>query len=125
MTDLSSVMPALFRGPRRSDFSGMMDREPCVDILANGFNGALYTGVTPNLIGRIMQHRDGKFDGLTRRYDIKRLVRYEIGDTVEVAIATEKRIKKWRRQWKMNAIERDDPHRDDLAVAFGLPPLKR
>ena len=101
----------------------MRERAPCVYILASAFNGRLYVGVTSNLVGRLMQHREGTFDGFTKRWNIKRLVWYEMGDTMEVVIASEKRIKKWRRDWKMNLIERDNPHWDDLAVALGLTPL--
>ncbi|TPG21068.1 GIY-YIG nuclease family protein [Sphingomonas koreensis] len=101
----------------------MRERQPCVYLLASGFNGALYTGVTSNLVGRITQHRDGTFDGFTKRYGIKRLVWFEMIDTMESAITAEKRIKRWRRDWKKNLIERDNPDWRDLAVALGLPPL--
>ena len=116
-------MPDLFRHPPFGILYGIREREPCVYMLASGFNGRLYTGVTSNLIGRIMQHRDETFDGFTKRYDVKRLVWYEVGDTMEAVIAAEKRIKKWLRDWKQNLIERDDPRWDDLAVALGLDPL--
>ncbi|MFA6117869.1 MAG: GIY-YIG nuclease family protein [Sphingomonas sp.] len=117
-------MPDLFRHPPLGTIYGMREREPCVYILASEFNGRLYTGVTSNLIGRIMQHRDGTFDGFTKRYNIKRLVWYEVGDTMEIVIATEKRIKGWCRDWKKNLIERDNPKWDDLAVALDLDPLR-
>jgi putative endonuclease len=52
----------------------MRERQPCVYILANRFYGALYTGVTSNLVGRVMQHRDGAFDGQTKTHGIKLLV---------------------------------------------------
>jgi putative endonuclease len=99
------------------------DREACVYMLASQFNGRLYVGVTSNLVGRIMQHRAGTFDGFTKRWNIKCLVWYEAADTMDVVIASEKRIKKWHRDWKKNLIERDNPHWDDLAMALGLPPL--
>ena len=101
----------------------MLERNPYVYILASGFNGTLYTGVTSNLIGRVMQHRAGTFDGFTKRHGIKRLVWYETADTMETVIASEKRIKKWPRDWKKNLIERDNPDWRDLAVGLGLPPL--
>jgi len=101
----------------------MRERQPCVYMLASGFNGTLYTGVTSNLVGRIMQHRDGTYEGFTSRYGIVRLVWFEIAETMADAIASEKRIKAWRRDWKKNLIERDNPDWDDLAVALGLPPL--
>lgn len=102
----------------------MRECQPCVYILASGFNGTLYVGVTSNLIGRIMQHRNGVFDGFTKRHAIDRLVWYEVADMMEAAIATEKRIKKWRREFKLNLIERANPHWTDLAVALGLPALR-
>ncbi|MEG3083305.1 GIY-YIG nuclease family protein [Sphingomonas sp. PB2P12] len=101
----------------------MRNRQPCVYILTNAYNGTLYVCVTSNLIGRILQHREGTFEGFTKRHGIIRLVWYEMADTMEAAIASEKRIKKWHRDWKMNLIERDNPHWDDLAVALGLEPL--
>ena len=101
----------------------MRERQPCVYILASAFLGTLYVGVTSNLIGRLMQHRDGAFDGFTRRYGVYRLVWFEMADTMEAAIITEKRIKKWRRDWKIALIERSNPTWDDLAVGLGLPPL--
>jgi putative endonuclease len=99
------------------------DRQPCVYILASAFLGTLYVGVTSNLIGRLMQHREGRFDGFTTRYGVLRLVWYEMADTMEAAIATEKRIKRWRRDWKIALIEQRNPRWEDLAVGLGLPPL--
>ena len=102
----------------------MIERIPCVYIMASGPNGRLYTGVTSNLIGRIAQHRAGTFDGHTRRYDITRLVYYEIAETMDAAILREKQLKRWRREWKRNIIERQNPEWNDLAVSLGLPLIK-
>jgi len=93
-------------------------------MLSNGFNGTIYTGVTSNLIGRIMQHRDGTFEGFTSHYGVVLLVWFDAAETMADAIASEKRIKAWRRDWKKNLIERDNPTWDDLAVGLGLPPLE-
>ena len=101
----------------------MREREPCVYILASGFNGTLYIGVTSNLIGRIMQHRAGTLGGFTKRHRVYRLVWFEIADTMDAAIIAEKRIKRWPRDYKKNLIERDNPFWDDLAIGLGLPPL--
>jgi len=101
----------------------MQERNPFVYIMASGFNGTLYVGATSNLIGRVMQHRDGTFEGFTKRYGVKRLVWFEAGDTMETVIAAEKRIKKWPRDYKKNLIERDNPKWEDLAVGLGLPAL--
>ena len=101
----------------------VIERIPCVYILASGYNGALYVGVTSNLLGRILQHRAGTFDGHTRKYGIKRLVYFEIADTMESAIAREKQLKRYWRDWKRNLIEQENPAWNDLAIGFGLPPL--
>jgi len=80
-------------------------------------------GVTSNLVSRIIQHRAGTFEGHTKRYSIHRLVYFEIADTMEAAIAREKQVKRYRRDWKRNLIERDNPAWNDLAVGLGLEPL--
>ncbi|MBB4837228.1 MULTISPECIES: GIY-YIG nuclease family protein [Sphingomonas] len=101
----------------------MIERTPCVYILANRYNGALYVGVTSNLLGRMMQHRDGTFDGHTKKYGIRRLVYFEVAETMDAAIAREKQLKRYRREWKRNLIERQNPEWNDLAVGLGLEPL--
>ncbi len=100
-----------------------MDRQPCVYILARSSHGTLYTGVTSDLLTRIYQHREGLADGHTRRYGIKRLVWFEVHDTMESAILREKRIKRWLRQWKYDLIHKENPAWRDLAEDFGFDPL--
>jgi len=73
----------------------MIERIPTVYILANQYNGATYVGVTSNLIGRILQHRAGTFDGHTKKYSIYSLVYFEVADTMESAIHREKQLKRW------------------------------
>ena len=99
--------------------------EPCVYLLANRYRGALYTGVTSDLLARIHQHREQAFAGFTSRYDVKRLVWFERHDDIEVAIRREKTIKRWPRQWKFNLIEEDNPDWRDLAVDLGFQPLRQ
>ena len=102
----------------------MREREPCVYMMASGYHGTIYVGVTAGLIGRVQQHRDGTFDGFTKRYNVKRLVWYDVADTMESVIAFEKKLKKWPRDWKCNLIERLNPEWNDLAVGLGWPPLE-
>jgi putative endonuclease len=97
--------------------------EPCVYLLANRYRGAIYTGVTSDLVGRIHQHREETFGGFTAEHAIKRLVWFEHQDDIEVAIRREKTIKRWRRQWKFNVIEEHNPDWRDLAEDLGFPPL--
>ena len=101
----------------------MRERKPCVYVLASGYNGTLYIGVTSDLIARVIQHRTGAFEGFTKRYHVFRLVYYEVADTMDAAIVREKQLKRYRREWKRNLIERENPTWDDLAVMFGLEPL--
>ena len=95
-----------------------------VYILASRRYGTLYTGVTSTLAARVVQHRDGLVPGFTRQYSVTRLVHVETFDDMRDAIVREKRIKEWKRDWKIELIERDNPMWDDLATALlGLPPM--
>lgn len=91
-----------------------MDRQACVYLLASGRNGTLYLGVTSNLVQRVWQHRTSAVDGFSARYCIHCLVWFELHDTMASAIAREKRIKKWRRAWKVDLIESANPYWRDL-----------
>ncbi len=98
--------------------------ESCVYLLANRYRGALYTGVTSDLLGRVYQHRNETFAGFTSRYDVKRLVWFEAHDDIEIAIRREKTVKRWPRQWKFNVIEEHNPNWRDLAIDFGFSSLE-
>ena len=91
-----------------------MQKPAYIYILASKKNGALYVGVTTDLVKRIHEHKTGAADGFTKDLSIKRLVYFEIFDDVSTAIAREKTLKKWRRQWKINLIEKDNPDWNDL-----------
>ncbi len=92
----------------------MRDKRPCVYILASGRNGTLYVGVTSDIARRAWEHRSNVADGFTRRHGVHRLVYAEFHDTREDAILREKRVKRWRRAWKLALIERDNPQWRDL-----------
>ena len=100
-----------------------MERQPCVYILARASHSTLYTGVTSALLGRIWQHREGVVRGFTKRYGIKRLVWFELHETMESAILREKQIKRWPRAWKYDLTHKDNPTWRDLAEDFGFEPL--
>ena len=85
-----------------------------VYILCNKRNGTLYTGVTSRIIKRIYEHKNKLVDGFTKKYNLHRLVWYEIHETAESAITREKRIKKWERKWKLELIEKENPGWNDL-----------
>ncbi|MBU0651078.1 GIY-YIG nuclease family protein [bacterium] len=94
-----------------------------VYILASKKNGTLYVGITSDLIKRVWQHKYKEIEGFTSQYNIDKLVYYEIFDDPENAINREKRIKKYKRIWKMNLIEANNPHWNDLYndLLSGLP----
>jgi putative endonuclease len=87
-----------------------------VYILASERNGTLYVGVTNDLIGRVAEHRDGAVPGFAKRHDIKLLVYFEEHGEIEEAIRREKRLKRWRRTWKLALIESRNPQWRDLWV---------
>lgn len=94
--------------------SVFMDGQPAVYIIASKRNGTLYIGVTSDLRKRIWEHREGFVDGFTKKYNVHRLVYYELFDDMYNAITREKRLKKWRRAWKIRLIEEKNPRWDDL-----------
>ena len=89
--------------------ASMRARIPCVYVLATAYYGTLYTGVTSNLVGRMIQHREGRFDGYTKEHGIKRLVYYEVADTIEAVIRREKQLKRYRREWKRLTVGVERP----------------
>lgn len=100
-----------------------MERNPAVYIMASGFHGTLYVGVTSDLIQRIWQHRTGALGGFTQRCGVKRLVWFEMHDDMEHAIAREKQLKNWTREWKIALIEEANSTWRDLAEDFGFERL--
>ena len=91
-----------------------MDKQPAVYILASKRNGTFYTGVTSDLVKRIWEHKNNLAEGFTKRYDVHQLVWYELHESMESAITREKRLKKWKRTWKLELIEKGNPYWRDL-----------
>ena len=89
-------------------------RQFYVYILAKHRHGALYVGVTNDLVRRVYEHREGKAPGFTRRHGIKQLVYFEQHTTAGMAIQREKNIKRWPRAWKIRTIEKMNPTWSDL-----------
>lgn len=85
-----------------------------VYILAKAKRSTFYTGVTNDLIRRVYEHKHGLADGFTKTHGIKTLVYYEIFDDPTNAIHREKIIKKWKRAYKYDAIEKMNPEWKDL-----------
>ena len=85
-----------------------------VYIMASKRNGTLYIGVTNEIINRVSQHKNGVVKGFTREYKVHDLVYYEETNSVEAAILREKQLKKWKREWKIELIEKKNPYWNDL-----------
>jgi len=85
-----------------------------VYILCSKRNGTLYVGVTSDLIKRVYEHKNKLVEGFTKKYNVDNLVWYEIHETAETAITREKQIKKWKRDWKLQLIEENNPDWKDL-----------
>jgi putative endonuclease len=98
----------------------MSEKQFCVYMLASGLGGTTYVGVTSRLMQRIFEHREGMVEGFTKRYSVHRLVWYEPHETAESAITREKQMKEWRRVWKVELIERENPNWVDLYPTLRL-----
>jgi len=85
-----------------------------VYILASKRNGTLYIGVTNNLLKRVYEHKNNFIDGFTKKYNVHNLVYYETAEDIISAITREKQMKKWRRQWKIELIEKENSEWEDL-----------
>ena len=91
-----------------------MDKTFYVYMLASERNGTLYIGVTSDLVKRIWEHREGLFEGFTKKYGVKHLVWFEVHTEAMAAIAREKQLKKWNRDWKIKMIQQGNPDWRDL-----------
>ena len=87
--------------------------QPCVYILASQRNGTLYIGVTSDLIKRVWEHQSDVVENFTKQYQVHTLVWYEVHESMESAIVCEKQLKEWKRQWKLELIEKSNPYWND------------
>ena len=87
-----------------------------VYIMASKRNGTLYVGVTNNLKRRVLEHKSKFSSGFTKKYQVNRLVNFEQYNDVRLALARERRLKKWNRSWKLELIEKSNPEWKDLAL---------
>ncbi len=85
-----------------------------VYILASKRNGTLYIGITSNIRRRIYEHKNDLIEGFTKKYKVHLLVHYETFEYVNNALTREKQLKRWKRKWKLELIEKENPHWKDL-----------
>jgi len=89
-------------------------KQPCVYILASGWDGTLYVGVTSDLLKRVWEHKNDMIEGFTKTYRVHNLVWFEKHESMESAILREKAVKEWKRAWKVELIEELNPKWQDL-----------
>ena len=92
----------------------MTEKKGYVYILANENNTVLYVGVTSNLVKRIFEHKNNFVEGFTKEYNLKKLIYFEVTESIVSAIVREKQIKGWLRAKKVTLIEEINPNWDDL-----------
>lgn len=95
-----------------------MMKQYYVYILASRHNGTLYIGVTNDLKRRIVEHKSGLVDGFSKKYSVDRLVHFEHYEDIRNAILREKRLKTWKREWKIRLIEETNPEWRDLTESL-------
>ncbi len=88
--------------------------------MTNYLNSTFYIGVTNNLYRRVKEHKDKYNKGFTSKYNLCKLIYFEISDSIEVAILREKQLKNWKRQWKIDLIQSINPSFKDLSSEIGL-----
>jgi len=89
-----------------------------VYILTNKSNKVIYIGVTNDLERRMFEHKHKLVEGFTKRYNLVKLVYYESTNDVESAIAREKQLKNWHRDWKISLVNQSNPDWEDLSQRF-------
>ena len=97
-----------------------MNKTGFIYFMSNTFNNVLYVGVTNNLIRRVAEHKAKINKGFTDRYKCDTLVYYEAFELMVDAIAREKQIKNWKREWKNELVIKDNPKWKDLSESIGI-----
>ena len=93
-----------------------MNKTYAVYIMTNYSQTSFYIGITGNLQKRVWEHKNKFVEGFTKRYNIDRLVYYELTDSVETALNREKQLKRRHRDWKINLIKEMNPQFKDLSI---------
>ena len=97
-----------------------MKNQNAVYIMTNYLNTTFYIGVTNNLLRRVIEHKSQNKECFTSKYNLNKLVYFEVIESIEVAIKREKQLKNWKRQWKIDLITKDNPSFKDLSSNIGL-----
>ncbi|WP_374041510.1 GIY-YIG nuclease family protein [Vibrio diabolicus] len=87
-------------------------------MLTSNNNAVLYIGVTSQLPQRIWQHKNGVVEGFTKKYNVHKLVYFELFDDMATAINREKQLKQWKREWKLALVRETNPNYLDLSTEY-------
>ena len=93
-----------------------MNKSCAIYIMTNYQETTLYIGVTSNLQRRVWEHKNKVVEGFTKKYNVDKLIYYELTDSIESAINREKQLKRWHRNWKINLIKKMNPEFKDLSL---------
>jgi putative endonuclease len=93
--------------------------KPGYTYIMGSNTGTLYIGVTSDIYIRVQQHKNGTFEGFSKKYNCNRLLYYEASESIIESIAREKQLKGWRREKKLNLIRTQNPNFKDLAETWG------
>ena len=107
--------PGVGRGPYHESVICMSKRTYYVYIMTNKKYGTLYIGMTNNLIRRVEEHKQGLIKGFTQTHKLNKLVYFDYSNDVYLAIQRERNMKEWKRQWKIDLIEEENPLWEDLS----------
>ena len=97
-----------------------MKNKNAVYIMTNYLNTTFYIGVTNNLLRRVYEHKSEYNECFTSKYNLNKLVYFEVAESIEAAIKREKQLKNWKRQWKIDLITKNNPSFKDLSSCIGL-----
>ena len=97
-------------------YNKIMNKSCAIYIMTNYQETTLYIGVTSNLQRRIWEHKNKVVEGFTKKYNVDKLIYYELTDSIESAINREKQLKRWHRNWKINLIKKMNPEFKDLSL---------
>ena len=109
-----NVILNLFQDLIKKKEDKVLIKDYYIYILTNTNNNVFYIGVTNNLERRVLEHKTGIIEGFTKKYKVHKLVYFEVCGNINDAIAREKQLKNWHREWKINLILRNNPNMKDL-----------
>ena len=97
-----------------------MEKQNAIYIMTNYLNSTFYIGVTNNLLRRVIEHKQEINEGFTSKYNLNKLVYFELTSSIEDALNREKQLKNWKRDWKIDLIKKTNPSFKDLSEEIGI-----